>query len=45
MNGRAMPNDGDLVDLLTDWIDNDATRERILVTNPREVYGSFGKNA
>jgi len=44
MNGRGMPNDGDLVDLLTDWIDDDATLEQILVTNPREVYGRFGKD-
>ena len=39
MHGRAMPNDGDLVDLLLDWVDDEATRNRILADNPRELYG------
>jgi len=42
MNGRAMPNDGDLFDLLADWVPDAALRERILVHNPRALYGAFG---
>jgi len=38
MNGRGMPNDGDLFDLLGDWVSASATLERILVTNPRRLY-------
>ena len=36
----GMPNDGDLLDLLGAWIDDDATREAILVTNPASLYGA-----
>jgi predicted TIM-barrel fold metal-dependent hydrolase len=39
MYGRAMPNDGDLVDLLLDWADDESTRNRIVADNPRELYG------
>jgi 2-pyrone-4,6-dicarboxylate lactonase len=42
MNGRGMPNDGDLFDLLAHWVPNAAVRQRILVDNPRVLYGSFG---
>ncbi|BAT58597.1 4-sulfomuconolactone hydrolase [Variibacter gotjawalensis] len=35
----AMPNDGDLCDLLSAWIPNEATREKILCTNPARLYG------
>ncbi len=42
MNERQMPNDGDLFDLLGQWVDDRLTLERILVHNPREVYGPFG---
>jgi D-galactarolactone isomerase len=28
-----------LLDLLSEWTDDDATRERILVTNPAVLYG------
>lgn len=35
----AMPNDGALLDMLMDWAPNRATRERILVTNPANLYG------
>ena len=42
MQGRAMPNDGDLFDLLGEWIEDRPVLERILVQNPREVYGDFG---
>jgi predicted TIM-barrel fold metal-dependent hydrolase len=43
MHGRPMPNDGDLVNLLLDWADDDATRNRILADNPRKLYGLPGK--
>lgn len=45
MNGRQMPNDGDLFDLLGAWVDDRETLRRILVDNPREVYGTFGARA
>jgi predicted TIM-barrel fold metal-dependent hydrolase len=35
-----MPNDGDLVDLLTECVEDEATRERILVDNPHRLYWS-----
>ena len=35
----AMPNDGDLVDLLADWVPDEATRKLILVDNPAFRYG------
>jgi predicted TIM-barrel fold metal-dependent hydrolase len=35
----AMPNDGDLCDLLAAWIPDAAVRARVLVDNPAEVYG------
>lgn len=35
----AMPNDGDLVDALLDWVDEDeALLRRVLVENPAELY-------
>lgn len=34
-----MPNDGDLLDLLSEWVADAATRERILVANPARLYG------
>lgn len=43
MNGRGMPNDGDLFDLLATWAPDAAVRKRILVDNPRALYGAFGK--
>lgn len=39
MNGRRMPNDGDLFDLLGEWVPDAATRRAILVDHPRELYG------
>ncbi len=39
MVGREMPNDGDLFDLLQDWVPDAAKRHRILVDNPKSVYG------
>ncbi len=35
----AMPNDGDIADLLLGWIPDEATRNAILVDNPRTLYG------
>jgi predicted TIM-barrel fold metal-dependent hydrolase len=35
----AMPNDGDLVDLLPEWIPDAVTRQKILVDNPARLYG------
>jgi predicted TIM-barrel fold metal-dependent hydrolase len=35
----AMPNDGDLCDLLAAWIPDAATREQVLVGNPAKLYG------
>lgn len=37
-NVRHMPDDGDLVDLLADFVQDEATRNRILVDNPTVVY-------
>ncbi len=39
MVGRHMPNDGDLFDLLGEWVPDEETRRRILVDHPREIYG------
>jgi predicted TIM-barrel fold metal-dependent hydrolase len=36
-----VPDDGDLVDLLTAFAPDEATRHRILVTNPERLY-DFG---
>ncbi|KZD09003.1 amidohydrolase family protein [Oceanibaculum pacificum] len=33
-----MPNDGDLVDMLADWVPDAETRRRILVDNPAQLY-------
>jgi len=38
------PNDALLFDLLTEWVPDEATRNRILVQNPEALYG-FGKPA
>jgi 2-pyrone-4,6-dicarboxylate lactonase len=40
-NVRHMPDDGDLVDLLATFAPDEATRTRILVTNPERLY-DFG---
>lgn len=39
MVGRAMPDDGDLFDLLGEWVPDEGTRRRILVDNPMALYG------
>lgn len=36
---KPRPNDAQLLDLLLDWAPDDATRRRILVDNPAELYG------
>ena len=35
----AMPNDGDLMDLVCDWCGDAATLQRVLVDNPATLYG------
>ncbi len=39
MNGRTMPNDGDLVDLVGTWMPDEATRTMILKDNAAALYG------
>ena len=36
---KPMPNDGDLCDLLADWIPDEDIRRKILVDNPARLYG------
>ncbi|HEY6864573.1 MAG TPA: amidohydrolase family protein [Burkholderiales bacterium] len=38
----AMPNDADLIELLTDWLPGDALRRRVLAENPAALYGFAG---
>jgi predicted TIM-barrel fold metal-dependent hydrolase len=35
----AMPNDGDLCDLLADWVPDEDARRRVLADNPAKLYG------
>jgi len=35
----AMPNDGDLADMLAAWVPDEAQRRRVLVDNPARLYG------
>jgi len=37
-----IPDDGDLVDMLPDWVPDHQVRTKILVTNPERLYG-FGR--
>ena len=39
LDGRQMPNDGDLLDLMLDWVPDQAVRNRILADNARALYG------
>lgn len=39
MNGRTMPNDGDLLDQLADWVPDEVQRNAVLVNNPCQLYG------
>ena len=34
-----VPNDGDLADLLLEWVPDEAQRKRVLVDNPARLYG------
>jgi 2-pyrone-4,6-dicarboxylate lactonase len=34
-----MPNDGEIADLLAAWVPDEATRRKILVDNPAQLYG------
>ena len=38
LDGREMPDDGDLLDLLAEWVPDAATRNRILVDNANTLY-------
>jgi predicted TIM-barrel fold metal-dependent hydrolase len=38
LNDRRMPNDGDLVDLLAEWVPDERVRRMILAVNPRQLY-------
>ena len=39
MDGRNVPNDSDLVDLIPEWIEDAMTQKQILADNPRQLYG------
>ena len=39
LDGMVMPNDGDLLDLLAEWVPDAAVRNRILTQNPKALYG------
>ena len=39
LDGVTMPNDGDLLDLMLDWVPDAAVRNRILTQNPKALYG------
>lgn len=34
-----MPDDGDLADMLLDWVPDEAQRNKILAANPARLYG------
>jgi len=34
-----MPNDGDICDLLGNWVTDEAVRKQVLVDNPARLYG------
>lgn len=38
MGKQLMPNDGDLVDMLADWVPDEAQRKKVLVDNPARLY-------
>jgi predicted TIM-barrel fold metal-dependent hydrolase len=39
LDGMVMPNDGDLLDLLAEWVPEAAVRNRILTQNAKALYG------
>jgi D-galactarolactone isomerase len=43
-NVREVPSTAALLDLLLEWAPDDATRRKLLVTNPAMVYG-FAEDA
>jgi D-galactarolactone isomerase len=43
-NQTTKPDDALVIDLLSQWAEDDATRRRILVENPEALYG-FAKTA
>jgi predicted TIM-barrel fold metal-dependent hydrolase len=43
MMKKPMPNDGDLGDLIADWLPDAGLRRQVLVDNPAELYG-FSEN-
>jgi predicted TIM-barrel fold metal-dependent hydrolase len=38
-NWQRMPNVGELLDLMADWVPDEAARRRVLVDNPARLYG------
>jgi 2-pyrone-4,6-dicarboxylate lactonase len=38
MDGRGMPNDGDLLDMMLEWCPDEAVRNRILADNAKALY-------
>jgi predicted TIM-barrel fold metal-dependent hydrolase len=38
-NYGPMPNVGDLLDLIADWVPDEAARHKLFVENPRQLYG------
>jgi len=36
---NPMPNDADLIDLMLEWSPDQATQDRIMVENPKELLG------
>jgi predicted TIM-barrel fold metal-dependent hydrolase len=34
-----MPNVGELLDLMADWVPDEAGRQRVFVDNPKRLYG------
>jgi len=38
-NTDFMPNDGDLADMLPEWIPDEARRKKVLADNPARFYG------
>jgi 2-pyrone-4,6-dicarboxylate lactonase len=39
MGGRAIPNDGPLLDVLLDWVPDEKVRAMVLATNAAKLYG------
>jgi 2-pyrone-4,6-dicarboxylate lactonase len=39
LDGMVMPNDGDLLDLMLEWVPDEAARNRILTQNANALYG------